>query len=76
MATYYNIYGLNPFSIGIWSVTVENGTPVEYEVSLNPCSIGIWSVTETIQWLIDNKWRSLNPCSIGIWSVTRREMSN
>ena len=40
--------GLNPYSIGIWSATIERRAlllgPLK---SLNPYSIGIWSATMT-----------------------------
>ena len=37
-------YGLNPYSIGIWSATLLSNCK-HHHTSLNPYSIGIWSAT-------------------------------
>ena len=47
-ATKYLFGSLNPYSIGIWSATMEF-TPDNKEVyGLNPYSIGIWSATSKL----------------------------
>ena len=60
---------LNPYSIGIWSATLEAHKNIITHCCLNPYSIGIWSAT-TISTALTFMLISLNPYSIGIWSAT------